>query len=147
MEKLLFTAFPICGKMFRVALEGRTARVNQYHHICDGHHDMDISITDTSLTHSQFSERMRALRAQGTHSPSLASTLEADDVTTATSAVYSALIYSFVRDIPKQKQAHGMRGNFEFYHDIAVYIYKTNLFELYCPFASKLLKTQTIIFF
>lgn len=48
MEKLLFTAFPDCGTMLRLALEGSTAEVNQYYHICDDHRDMDISTTDTS---------------------------------------------------------------------------------------------------
>lgn len=55
----------------------------------------------TLLYHtSQFSEHMRALRAQGTHTMSFASTLEADDVTTALSAIYSAFIFSFMRKIP-----------------------------------------------
>lgn len=43
----------------------------------------------------QFSEHMRALRAQDTHSLSFASILEAVDVTTAPSAIYSAFIYSY----------------------------------------------------
>lgn len=93
MEKLLFTAL-VCGTMLRLALEGSTAGINHYHHICDDHHDMDISTTDTSLPYSS------ALRAQDTHSLSFASTLEADDVTTVPSAIYSAFIYSFIRNNP-----------------------------------------------
>lgn len=59
-----------------------------------------IIMTWTSLpqTHlyrtPQFSEHMRAPRAQDTHSLSFAS-LEAVDVTTALSAIYSAFIYSY----------------------------------------------------
>lgn len=106
MEKLLFTAFPDCGTMLRLALEGSTAEVNQYYHICDDHRDMDISTTDTSLPYSAIQWEYDWLR---THTLSFASTLEANDVTTALSAIYSAFIYSFIRNIPQQKQTHGLR--------------------------------------
>lgn len=56
------------------------------------------------------------------HSHNFALTLEADDVTASLSALHSAFIYSYMRNIPQQKQTHRLRSNLEAYNGITVYI-------------------------
>lgn len=57
------------------------------------------------------------------HSHNFVLALEADNVTTSLSAPHSAFICSYMRNIPQQKQIHGLRRNLEANNDITVYIY------------------------
>lgn len=123
MEKLLFTALLVCGVMSRLAWEGSTAGGNQYHHIWDDHHNMDISTTDI-IYHTPPTQKLWRLR---THSYflSLMSAHEADDVTTAFESYLQCiyLLFFFTRNIPQQKQRHRLRGKLEAYHDITVHFF------------------------
>lgn len=62
---MLFTALPVCGTKLRLAWEESTTGVNQNHHICDYPHDMDNSITDTSLQYSSIHWAFEASEGSG----------------------------------------------------------------------------------
>lgn len=148
MGKLLFTALLVCGVMSRLAWEGSTAGGNQYHHIWDDHHNMDISTTDI-IYHTPPTQKLWRLR---THSYflSLMSAHEADDVTTAFESylqcIYLLLFFYKEYSTAKTETQAKRETRSLSWHNCTLFFFFL-IFELCCSLTSRLLRAQTIIFF